>query len=219
MCDKFFVISCTVSGGSSLVNNYRIIKKEPKTKFRNEKINNKKINFEEIEKGSIFKVPASLPINDLQSIIKESKKFNSLFVYIYRENFFEKALAWYSWHINKISLDVNYISKWIKEVKKTETAAYNLLVDSNVNFKVITYEDIYENDYNIMIEKLKIINLDLDIETAKLFRHTRLAITPDVKLNGKYNWKPELDIHRDKPGFDICYDLLYDERIKFNETA
>jgi len=219
MYDKFFVISCTMSGVTSIVNNYRVIKKETKTKFRNEKINNKQINLKEIEKGSIFKVPTSLPLDDIQNVINESRKYNSLFVFIYRQNFFAKALAWYDWHVDNKTLDVKYISKWIKGVRLVETNVYNLLNRSNVDFKTLTYEDIYINSYDVMIEKLKVLNLNIDKKTAKLFRYTRLYNTTDNTLNGKYNWKPELDIHRDKPGFDICYDLLCDERIEFNETA
>ena len=215
MYDKFFVIGCTMSGVTSIVNNYRVLKNETKTKFRNEKINNKEINFNEIKKGSIFKVPASLPLDDIQNVINESRKYNSLFIFIYRQNFFEKALAWYDWHVDNKTLDVKYISNWIDTVKKTETNVYNLLSESNVDLKTLTYEDIYINSYDVMIEKLKLFDLNINKETAKLFRYTRIYNTTDNTLNGNYKWKPEIDIHKHKLGFDICYDMLCDERIEF----
>ena len=81
-----------------------------------------------------------------------------------------------------------------------------------VDVELITYEDLYVNNYNTMIEKLKIFDLDIDIDTAKLVRYTN---NKQKTLNGKYNWKPEIDIHKDKPGFDICYNLLSDERIEY----
>lgn len=222
MYNKFFVVGCTMSGVSSLVNNYRILKNESKARLR-DKNSNKLIKLNEIEKGSIFKLPSTMNVDDIKLIINESKKYKSLFVFVYRKNLFEKAIAWYSSHVDNNQLDVSFINNWIDNIRISETEIFKLLVNSKVKLKLLTYEDVYVNDYSIMINELKHLNLHLDLETAELFRYSKVpgnselpGNSSDYKtLNGNFRFKPEIDIHKSKPGFDTCYDLLCDERIEY----
>lgn len=194
-----------MSGVSSIVHNYRKLKNQTRVKI------SKVSDLHLIKNNSIHKFQTKFLKENFDNIIKESKKHNSKFVMIYRKNLFEKALAWYDHHVNNEILDVIFINSWIEDVKIKETEVYNMYKDV-VDVELITYEDLYVNNYNTMIEKLKIFDLDIDIDTAKLVRYTN---NKQKTLNGKYNWKPEIDIHKDKPGFDICYNLLSDERIEY----
>lgn len=199
-----------MSGVSSIVHNYRKLKNENRSllKGRNKL---RSLDYSVLDDSSIHKLQTKMFYKHKESILDVSKQYDSTFVFIYRQNLFEKALAWYDHHVVNDSLDPIYIKNWLNEIKIHETKVFNYFKDK-VDLFTITYENVYVDSYDIMINTLKILNLDLDYKTAELFRYTN---TKAETLDGKYNWKPELDIHRNKPGFDICYDMLCDERITF----